>query len=47
MQTQTQAHRKVRTKKDRKPLGNWMQLEIAPLIAERIRKQKPLPGKGH
>ena len=47
MHAQTQAPTKVPANKERKPVGNWMQLKIAPLIAERIKKSKPLPGKGH
>lgn len=28
------------------PKGNWMQLTIAPLVAEKLDCDKPLPGAG-
>ena len=34
-------------KDDRKKVGNWMQLEIAPLVATRMERKKLKPRKGH
>ena len=36
----------VRAKGPHKPPANWMLLDIAPLVAQRMQNRKPLPGKG-
>ena len=37
---------KLPSKETRKPVSNWMQLEIAPLVAKRMQSRKPFPGAG-
>ena len=37
---------KVPARANRKPATNWMPLDIAPLIAQRMSSRQPLPGKG-
>ena len=45
MPNQIESPKKVPTKETSRHTANWMQLEIAPLIAERINNGKPLPGE--
>jgi len=44
MRKPTGSPKNVQAKSTRKPAANWMQLEIAPLIAQRMYCGKPLPG---
>ena len=46
MQKRKESLGKVPTKENRKPATNWMPLDIAPLIAQRMSSRQPLPGKG-
>ncbi len=46
MRKRTESPKNVPAKETRKPAANWMQLEIAPLIAQRMYSRKPLPGTG-
>ena len=46
MQKRTDSPASVRAKEAPKPRANWIPLDIAPLIAQRMHSRKPLPGKG-
>jgi len=46
MQAPITAPKSERTNEHQKPAKNWMNLEVAPLVAQRIYSKQPLPGKG-
>ena len=46
MQKRTESPASVRAREASKPPANWMRLDIAPLVAQRMHNRKPLPGKG-
>jgi hypothetical protein len=46
MQKRTESPANVRAKGPHKLPANWMRLDIAPLVAQRMQERKPPPGKG-
>lgn len=40
------ASKSERTSEHQKPVKNWMNLDVAPLVAQRIYSKQPLPGEG-
>lgn len=46
MRNRIESPKKIQAEETRKPVRNWMQLEVAPLIAQRLYCRKPLPGSG-
>ena len=46
MRTSTELSNRERVHNHAKPKGNWMQLTIAPLVAERVSGKEPMPGRG-
>ena len=46
MRNRIESRKTVPARAALKSASNWMQLEIAPLIAQRMICSKPLPGSG-
>jgi len=46
MQAPIPVPKSERTSEHQKPVKNWMNLEVAPLVALRIYSKQPLPGEG-
>lgn len=44
MRTSAEIHKANRVPNTSQPKGNWMHLTIAPLVAERLESEVPLPG---
>ena len=46
MRTAAEIHKPERVHKLPSKTGNWMHLTIAPLVAEKLISEEPLPGAG-
>ena len=45
MRTSTETHKTKRVPNPPQSKGNWMHLTIAPLVAEKLESEEPLPGE--